>query len=171
MLRGQGRVLKISTKGYYAVRALLDVACQGKGGPVPLSNIAARQDISRHYLEQLFMKLRKSRLVTSVRGPSGGYLLARAPEEISIGDIFRAVDESTSLFSCVETRDGVEPSCNKIDRCVSRLLWARLTENISRTFDSINLKTLRREHEKMTGRGGPAAGPRTRSTHEQEKNP
>jgi len=141
--------LKISTKGYYAVRALLDVACQGKDAPVSLSNISSRQEISRHYLEQLFMKLRKSHLVKSVRGPTGGYFLSRPPEEITIGDIFRAVEESTSLFNCVKSRGNAQIPCNKIDQCVSRLLWTRLTENISRAFDSINLNTLRHEQEKM----------------------
>lgn len=146
--------MKISTKGYYAVRAMLDMAFHGRLSPVPLSTIASRQDISQHYLEQLFMKLRKSKLVKSVRGPSGGYLLARPQEEISIGDIFRAVEESISLLNCVEIQEKDKPLCNKIDQCVSRLLWKRLTENITHAFDSINLKTLCREQEKISGKKG-----------------
>lgn len=144
--------MKISTKGYYAVRAMLDMAFHGSQGPVPLSLISSRQDISQHYLEQLFMKLRKSKLVKSVRGPNGGYLLARPPEEISIGDIFRAVEESISLLNCVAIQESNKTLCNKIDQCVSRLLWNRLTENITRAFDSINLKTLCREQEKLEHR-------------------
>lgn len=128
---------------------MLDMAFHGRKNPVPLSAIASRQEISQHYLEQLFMKLRKSKLVRSVRGPSGGYLLDRPPEEISIGDIFRAVDESMSLLSCVEFEEKDKTSCNKVDKCVSRLLWKRLTEGISQTFDSISLKNLCREQEMM----------------------
>ena len=142
--------MKISTKGYYAVRALLDMAYHGKEQPLPLSTIASRQEISQHYLEQLFMKLRKSKLVKSVRGPSGGYLLARSAKEISIGDIFRAVDESIALLNCVEIKESGKDPCNKVDECVSRLLWKRLTESITQTFNSITLDTLCREQEKIS---------------------
>ncbi len=141
--------MKISTKGYYAVRALLDMAFYGGESPVPLSNISSRQEISQHYLEQLFMKLRKSKLVKSVRGPSGGYLLAKPSEEISVGDILRAVDESISLLNCVDFEETDKTLCNKIDKCVSRLLWKRLTESISQAFDSISLHTLCDEQKIM----------------------
>ena len=126
------------------------MAYYGKGQPLSLSTIASRQEISQHYLEQLFMKLRKSKLVKSVRGPSGGYLLARPAKEISIGDIFRAVDESISLLNCVEIKKSSKDLCNKIDACVSRLLWKRLTESITQTFNSITLDTLCREQEKIS---------------------
>lgn len=141
--------MKISTKGYYAVRALLDMALHKGEDPISLSGISSRQEISQHYLEQLFMKLRKSKLVRSVRGPNGGYILASPLEEISIGDIFRAVDESIALLKCVEIDEKDKALCNKIDKCVSRLLWKRLTESISLTFDSITLNTLCDEQEKM----------------------
>ncbi len=128
---------------------MIHMALHGREHPVPLSSIASLQDISQHYLEQLFMKLRKSKLVKSVRGPAGGYILARPLDKISVGDIFRAVDESMSLLSCVEIKQKDKTLCNKIDKCVSRVLWKRLTENISKAFDSISLQNLCQEQEEM----------------------
>ena len=89
--------MKISTKGEYAVRAMLDLTGQSHNYPVPLSNISIRQGISLHYLEQLFVKLRRARLENSIRGPGGGYGLAKESSEITIGDILRAVHEDLSI--------------------------------------------------------------------------
>src|SRR6185503_10358307 len=91
---GQGRyAVKLSTKGRYAVMAMVDLAAASRGAPVPLADIATRQEISLSYLEQLFAKLRKNGLVKSVRGPGGGYLLAYDRDDTRIGDIIAAVDE------------------------------------------------------------------------------
>ena len=85
--------MKMSTKGRYAVMAVIDIGEHSAGKPVPLADIAARQDISQEYLEQLFGKLRRSGIVTSARGPGGGYVLARAAEDITMADVIQAVDE------------------------------------------------------------------------------
>ena len=115
--------MRISAKAHYAVRAMLDIASSPQNYPIPLSSISVRQEISLHYLEQLFMKLRKSKLVKSVRGPGGGYLMAKKAGQISIGDIFRAVDESISPAECVDTGNFDGDPCNRVDSCVTRLLW------------------------------------------------
>jgi Rrf2 family iron-sulfur cluster assembly transcriptional regulator len=127
--------MKISTKGHYAVQAMVDLATQPNDQPVPLSGISLRQDISLNYLEQLFLKLRKARLVKSVRGPGGGYLLAKQPSMISIGEIFGAVDENIILTDCVEDFE----ICSKTRKCVTQLLWRNVTESLRKTLFSITL--------------------------------
>ncbi len=92
--------MKLSTKGRYAVTALADIALNGEARPVTLAEISRRQDISLAYLEQLFVRLRRAGIVTSVRGPGGGYLLAQEPEELRICDIMTAVDERLNAMGC-----------------------------------------------------------------------
>lgn len=128
--------MKISSKGHYAVQAMVDLSTQPSNFPVPLSNISLRQDISLNYLEQLFLKLRKAKLVKSVRGPGGGYLLAKPPLEISIGEIFEAVDENIVLSDCLD----VATSCSKTQKCITQLLWSRVTESLKKTLYSITLE-------------------------------
>ena len=127
--------MKISTKGHYAVQAMVDLSTQPSDFPVPLSSISLRQDISLNYLEQLFLKLRKARLVKSVRGPGGGYLLAKPPSRVSIGEIFAAVDENVILSDCVEDSE----ICSKTQKCVTQLLWRTVTESLKKTLFSITL--------------------------------
>ena len=127
--------MKISTKGHYAVQAMVDLSTQPGNFPVPLSSISLRQDISLNYLEQLFLKLRKARLVKSVRGPGGGYLLAKPPSRVSIGEIFAAVDENVILSDCVEDSE----ICSKTQKCVTQLLWRTVTESLKKTLFSITL--------------------------------
>ncbi|GMT42032.1 MAG: HTH-type transcriptional regulator IscR [bacterium] len=129
--------MRISTKGHYAVQAMVDLATQPSNFPVPLSNISLRQDISLNYLEQLFLKLRKAKLVKSVRGPGGGYLLAKSPSEVSIGEIFTAVDENILLTACL---DDSTTTCSKTQRCLTQLLWGRVTEALRKTLYSITLE-------------------------------
>jgi Rrf2 family iron-sulfur cluster assembly transcriptional regulator len=94
--------MQLSTKGRYAVRAMFDLSFYSKGEPVPLSRISEREEISLHYLEQLFNKLRKGGVVMSVRGPSGGFKLARKPSEITVEEIIRIVEGSIVPVNCVE---------------------------------------------------------------------
>lgn len=129
--------MKISTKGHYAVQALVDLAVQPTGSPVSLASISARQDISLNYLEQLFLKLRKAELVKSVRGPGGGYLLGKEPSQISIGEIFEAVDENIILSDCVD--DTAQSACSKTQNCLTQLLWSRITSSLKKTLYSISL--------------------------------
>ncbi len=120
--------MKLSTKGRYAVMAMADIALNANGAPVSLAAIAQRQDISQEYLEQLFGKLRKKKLVTSVRGPRGGYLLAKQPEDIVVADIVLAADEPLTVTRC---QDGDAVSgCIGGDKCVTHELWAALGRQI-----------------------------------------
>jgi len=120
--------MKLSTKGRYAVTALADIAMHGGDAMVSLGEIAARQDVSLSYLEQLFGRLRRARLVESVRGPGGGYRLARAAADIRIIEIMDAVDETVSALRC---EDGVESGCGgSRARCLTHNLWERLSSHI-----------------------------------------
>ena len=131
--------MRLSTKGRYAVMAMTDLAEQGKikGKPVSLADVAERQEISLSYLEQLFGKLRRNGLVKSVRGPGGGYLLARDSNNLRISDIIMAVDEPMSATRC---KTGSPEGChdNK-SRCLTHDLWQELTNQIYLYLNSVTL--------------------------------
>lgn len=129
--------MKLTSKGRYAVTAMLDVALHSKQGPVSLADISARQEISLSYLEQLFSRLRKEKLVHSVRGPGGGYRLGRAAEGIAIGEVIRAVDESVDATRCQGHGD-----CQAGERCLTHSLWQDLSDRISHFLDGISLGEL-----------------------------
>lgn len=130
--------MRLSTKGQYAVRAMVDLAYYSKDKPVTLQEIASREEISINYLEQLFAKLRRNRIVDSVRGPGGGYLLADSPDKISIGAIIEAVEESLTPVACVEG----DLECGRIDKCVTFKLWKGLGERIKDFLNSITVQDL-----------------------------
>jgi len=130
--------MKLSTKGRYAVMAMVDLAIQSSAGkPVTLSDVADRQEISLSYLEQLFGKLRKGGLVKSVRGPGGGYMVAHDPAEMRVSDIIMAVDEPISATRC---SPGSPAGCksNK-SRCLTHDLWQELTNHIHMFLNSVTL--------------------------------
>ncbi len=129
--------MKLSTKGRYAVMAMSDIAMQSGGKPVSLASIAERQQISQEYLEQLFGKLRKSGLVTSVRGPGGGYLLANEPDEIIVSSIVLAADEPLTVTRC-QDGDAIT-GCIGGDKCVTHELWAALGRQIYGFLSSVTL--------------------------------
>jgi Rrf2 family iron-sulfur cluster assembly transcriptional regulator len=129
--------VKLSTKGRYAVMAMVDLALQSRGGPVALADIAQRQDISLSYLEQLFGKLRKGAQVKSVRGPGGGYLLARDPRETRIADIILAVDEPIKATRC--TPGSPEGCSADRSRCLTHDLWEELGNQIYLYLSSVSL--------------------------------
>ena len=129
--------MKLTTKGRYAVTALLDLALHDKDGPVCLSEIAVRQDISLPYLEQLFTRLRRRGLVSSTRGPGGGYNLGRGAAEISVAEIISAVDESFDATRC-----GGERDCHGGQPCLTHELWAGLSREIHRFLSSVTLSEL-----------------------------
>lgn len=131
--------MRLSTKGRYAVMAMVDLAqCSAeKGRPVSLADIADRQEISLSYLEQLFGKLRRKGLVKSVRGPGGGYLLARPYEDLRVSDIITAVDEALSATRC--KNGGAEGCHNDKSRCLTHDLWTELTNQINLYLNSISL--------------------------------
>lgn len=119
--------MQLSTKGRYAVMALADLAKHSDGSTVPLSAIAERQHISLHYLEQLFLKLRRAGLVVATRGPGGGYALADAPSEIDVAAIMEAVDEPVKMTRCSGDSD---PGCVADNRCLTHDLWSALGDHI-----------------------------------------
>lgn len=129
--------MKLSTKGRYAVMALVDLASQSDGRPVALADIAERQEISLSYLEQLFAKLRRGGLVRSVRGPGGGYLLARSAEETRISDAILAVDEPIRATRC-KTGSAMGCRANK-SRCLTHDLWEELGNQIHIFLSSVSL--------------------------------
>src|ERR1700675_2461140 len=112
--------MRLTTKGRFAVTAMIDVAMHGKDGPATLAGVSERQGISLSYLEQLFGKLRRHGLVSSVRGPGGGYWLASPAENVTVVDIINAVDEPIAV-----TQHGGRESCHDDRRCVTDDLWAR----------------------------------------------
>ena len=131
--------MKISTKGHYAVQALVDIASQAKNTPVSLGVIAGRQELSQNYLEQLFVKLRKAKLVTSVRGPGGGYMLSMPAEMISIGDVFGAVEETLIFTECADGSSHNGHQCSKAHDCRTQMLWAKLCQHFNELLSSITI--------------------------------
>jgi len=129
--------MKLSTKGRYAVMAMTDLAAHSNGNPVALADIAERQEISLSYLEQLFGKLRKGGLVKSVRGPGGGYRLARAAGQTRVADIILAVDEPIQTTRCTP---GSPAGChNNKTRCLTHDLWEELGKQIYLYLSSVTL--------------------------------
>ncbi len=132
--------MKLSTKGRYAVMAMVDLASHTTQKPVALSEIAERQGISLSYLEQLFSRLRREGLVKSVRGPGGGYHLGRETSDITISDIIISVDEPLTAMGC---DDGGEDGCTGTGRCVTHKLWRSLTHRIHEWLEEITLQDVK----------------------------
>lgn len=129
--------MRLTTKGRFAVTALLDLAMQHSKEPVKLAEISKRQQISLSYLEQLFTKLRQQKLVDSVRGPGGGYCLAKKMEHVSVADIILAVDEPIDATKC-----GGKENCHNDKKCMTHDLWKKLNELIFDHLGSVSLKQL-----------------------------
>jgi len=137
--------MRLSTKARYAVRAMVDLAQHDGAGTVTRDEIAERQAISPLYLSHILLKLGKAELVSSVKGPGGGYQLSRPAGEIRIGDIVRAVGEPLDLVGCV---DAEHSTCARVDRCAAHDLWVQLSQVVSDTLDSVTLLQLtERENE------------------------
>lgn len=132
--------MKLTSKGRYAVTAMLDLAFHSRSGPVTLSDIAQRQSISLSYLEQLFTRLRKHNLVTSTRGPGGGYSLSRPPSDIAIADVIAAVNEAVDTTRC-----SGENNCHEGRRCLTHELWDDLSQQIYQFLNRISLASLMQE--------------------------
>lgn len=151
-----GEALKLSTKGRYGLRALIDLALHCEGEPVSITSIAARQGISERYLEQLMGMLKKAGLVKSIRGAAGGYALAKRASEISVGDVLRALEGSLEPVDCPGLSS--EAGCKSADNCVTKYVWQRINESITRTVDEMMLDGLVEESRKMEGCGAREAG-------------
>lgn len=140
--------MRLTTKGRYAVTAMLDLALNSHDGPVTLSDISERQGISLSYLEQLFARLRKRGLVLSTRGPGGGYRLSRPALNIAVSDVITAVDESVDVMRCSGKQD-----CHGVDGpCLTHELWSELSDRIHDFLGQISLGELveRKNVKKMT---------------------
>lgn len=161
--------MRLTTKGRFAVTAMIDLALRGEEGPVALAGISERQQISLSYLEQLFGKLRRHRLVDSVRGPGGGYCIARPLAEVTVADIIRAVDEPLDATQC-----GGRENCHDEHRCMTHDLWATLNGKMYEYLASVSLADLV-EKQKMKQGGQKAVledcrlGPQPRARNVREK--
>lgn len=129
--------MKLTSKGRYAVTAMLDVAIHAASGPVPLADISERQGISLSYLEQLFSRLRKHGLVSSVRGPGGGYRLGKCSAEIAVAEVISAVDESVDATKCMG-----QGNCQGGSQCLTHTLWSELSNRIEEFLQNITLAEL-----------------------------
>ncbi len=136
--------MRLSTKSRYAVTSLLDLVLHADQGPVSLADISVRQDISLSYLEQLFAKMRRNKLVISTRGPGGGYQLGSSPEQVCIADVINAVDEEMR----VTNKDAFDGSSN-YEPCLTEQLWEELSEEIERFLTTISLADLIKNEEIM----------------------
>lgn len=136
--------MRLTTKGRYAVTAMLDLALNARKGPVSLADISTRQEISLSYLEQLFARLRRNELVTSVRGPGGGYQLARASGDIYVAQVIDAVNESVDATRCQGKGD-----CRQGDTCLTHHLWCQLSDQIHQFLSSISLAELVAKEENL----------------------
>ncbi len=131
--------MKISTKGRYALRIMLDLATNYNQGPIRVKDIAGRQDISEKYLEQIIAMFNKAEYVRSVRGAQGGYFLAKEPSEYTVGEILRLAEGSIAPVSCV---DDDAQECDRKDRCVSAMLWQRVNDAVNEVVDNTTLQDL-----------------------------
>ena len=142
--------MKLSTKGRYGLRALIDLALYSDQEAVSIQSISTRQHISDSYLEQLMRKLKKEGLVCSMRGAQGGYRLARPAKEISVGDVLRALEGSIEAVSCGE---GKNQHCQGEDLCVARYVWQEINKSIQETVDSSMLSQLVEESRRVLEKG------------------
>lgn len=136
--------MQLSTRSRYGTRLMVDLALNYNQGPVRINDIAKRQDISVKYLEQLIIPLKKASLITSVRGPKGGHMLAKPSSDITIGDIVTLLENETSLSPCLKNPD----ICDRTDTCFTRGIWNMLTEKIYDTLSAITLSDVVKKNKK-----------------------
>lgn len=139
--------MKLSTKGRYGVRAMVDLAINYSESPVSIKSIAGRQNISELYLEQLFSPLRKAKLIKSVRGAQGGYVLSKHPKEISVSDIIDVLEGPIEISSCIDSGE-----CNNMEVCPSRLLWEKIKNSIDEVMKSITLQDMANDYKRLKNR-------------------
>lgn len=136
--------MKLSTKGRYGVKAMVDLAIHYGLGPVSIKTISERQNISEYYLEQLFSPLRKAKLLKSIRGAQGGYILNKDPKEIKVSDIMEILEGPVEIAECI---DGVV--CDNLDCCATRLLWKKIKESIDEVMESVTLQDIVDDYNSM----------------------
>jgi Rrf2 family protein len=138
--------MKLSTKGRYGVKAMVDLAIHYGGDPVSIKSISERQSISEYYLEQLFSPLRKANLINSVRGAQGGYVLSKSPQDITVFEIMEVLEGPIEISTCLDDK-----SCNNVDCCATRLLWAKIKNSIDSVTQSTTLQDILDDYNNMHG--------------------
>ena len=138
--------MKLSTRGRYGIHAMYDLALHANGGPQSIKSIAEREGIPEAYLEQLIAVLKREGLVASTRGAQGGYTLKRAPEEITVGDVLRALEGKLSLVECLDE----EESCGKSCACPSRIVWMKVRDGLGAIVDGITLMDMVEDYRKLS---------------------
>jgi Rrf2 family iron-sulfur cluster assembly transcriptional regulator len=140
--------MKLTTKGRYAVMAMADIALFTDKGPISLTDVSLRQNISLAYLEQIFIKLKNKNLVKSIRGAKGGYVLVIPPEDIKISSIISAVDEEVKMLNCKkESKRGCN---NKSSKCITHNLWDQLDQHINNFFEKVKLQDLVKKNQTLS---------------------
>ena len=139
--------MKLTTRGRYAVMAMADLALFREKGPTSLTDISLRQNISLPYLEQIFIKLKNKKLVKSIRGAKGGYVLETSPEEIKISNIITAVDEEVKMLNC--KKDSKKGCNNKSTKCITHNLWDQLDQHINPFFEKVKFQDLVKKNQNL----------------------
>lgn len=134
--------MKLSTKGRYGVRAMVDLASSYGGAPVSIKTISKRENLSEYYLEQLFSPLRRANVIRSIRGAQGGYILCKPPREITVGDIMTILEGPIEVADCI---DGVE--CESSDSCATKAVWEKIKRSIDDVMNSITLQDIIDDYE------------------------
>lgn len=141
--------MKLSTKGRYGVKAMVDLAVHYGKEPVPIKEISKRQDISDYYLEKLFASLRKAGLIKSIRGSQGGYFLSKEPKDITIKEIMEILEGPIEISNCI---NGSTNSCGNMDCCATRLLWKKIKDSIDNVMQSVTLQDIVEDYQKMNNK-------------------
>jgi len=140
--------MRLSTQSRYGVRAIFDIAYHSEGLETQVKDISRRQGISARYLEQIFQKLKRAGIVGSKRGPSGGYFLAKKPEEITIGEIVRITEGGIDPVLCLNPEDLSRP-CDRVGECVTRIIWVEAGKRLKEYLDSVTIKDLCKMAQEM----------------------
>ncbi|MFI5330556.1 MAG: RrF2 family transcriptional regulator [Desulfobaccales bacterium] len=141
--------MKLSTRSRYGTRLMLELAQHYAEGPIPLGDIAKRQDVSVKYLEQIIIPLKRAHYIESVRGPKGGHILTKPPEEITVGEIVVLLEEGTSLAECIEDTT----VCERADICPTRLLWKEVSEAMLNKLQTVTLADLVQKGKALENKG------------------
>lgn len=145
--------MRLTTKGRYGIKTMVVLASHYGKGPTSVRYICERENLSMDYIEQLFIKLRKRNLIKSIRGSRGGFLLARPPSKIKIGDIIKSIEEPLGLVPCIEDWEKCR-TCPRYKRCTIRMLWEKMGDRIINILNSTTLKDLCPEWEKASSSHG-----------------
>jgi Rrf2 family protein len=139
--------MKLSTKGRYGLRAMIDLALNAKDSQISIKSISERQNISENYLEQIIAVLKKNGFVNSSRGAQGGYSLNKSPKEISVGDILRALEGDLNPVDCITVNEDIQ--CSESELCVTKFVWKKISDSINDVVDNITLEDLVQEQERI----------------------